>query len=64
MGKPVILVGQDPKNMPPEFKINPSILEAYKSAGILIYPTLEETVKAMATLVKYSQVKKRFSPSS
>ena len=59
--KPVIFVGIDARIAGNEFAISPALHQAYESAGISSFPTPEEAVKAMHTLVEYSRIKKRFT---
>jgi acetyltransferase len=60
MGKPVILIRLGGRDSNQELRISSSLQKAYESAGIPSYPTPEEAVKGMATLVEYSQIKKHF----
>jgi len=63
-GKPVVLIGPNSATTGEEFRISPTIGRAMESSGILCYPSPEEAVRAMYTLVSFAEIRKRFSEST
>ena len=59
--KPVILLGPTDPNALDVFRISPPVSQAMESGGIICYQTPEEAATAMATLVRYAEIKKRFN---
>jgi acetyltransferase len=60
--KPLILIGPTAESDQAFFPVCRPVSEAIKSSGIFCCQTPEEAALAMATLVRYADIQKRFAP--